>query len=431
MNLLDRTRRLLQGFTPAPSAKTQYYHVSCPEGHHLRGERTEGYQALRCPTCGEGIFILPRSPLPEPVASATEKRPAKAAMSSPSFDEGPITLKDPPAFSSTSGELEPLAEIEWVDEAAPVPETVNGSIDEAAPAAVEEKPASTPRPKATNAPAADTPRKPATSKPAPARPAQGPRVRTPAPTIVVEESVSRSEILKDWVRKHRNPLIFAAVGLVVLSTIGYRVGRSRFQDLPRIAKIGSEQGLPALDAGRFDTAQELLSEASRAVDALGGQVDKAEEIRQGAREAAIFTNLSPDSLESILADASADPKERESRFSTIYKGRSIIIDANIVAAPTSNGSGGYELDYRVIPTAEGSKRVGRLDLSHFRLFEDSLPKVGDHVIFGARLGGLNLDPVTGEWLFNLDPESGVSIRHSKALESIGWPTDTVTREAEQ
>ncbi len=115
MNLLERTRRLLRGLTPASPAKVQYYSVACPAGHRLRGERTEGYQALRCPTCGEGIFVLPRSPLPEPIA-AESGREAQAARVSldPEREDEPVRLSDPIA----APENEPAdvdGEIEWID----------------------------------------------------------------------------------------------------------------------------------------------------------------------------------------------------------------------------------------------------------------------------------------------------------------------------
>jgi DNA-directed RNA polymerase subunit RPC12/RpoP len=65
LNILDRARSLLQGITPTAPATVHYFSVACPEGHRLRGARTEGYQASRCPKCGERIFVLSRSPLPE------------------------------------------------------------------------------------------------------------------------------------------------------------------------------------------------------------------------------------------------------------------------------------------------------------------------------------------------------------------------------
>src|SRR5207253_3557871 len=72
LNILGRARKMWRGWSPPEQAKPQYYSVACPEGHLLRGMRTEGYQALRCPECGQGIFVLPRSPLPDPPAPPAE-----------------------------------------------------------------------------------------------------------------------------------------------------------------------------------------------------------------------------------------------------------------------------------------------------------------------------------------------------------------------
>ncbi|MGZ3470353.1 MAG: hypothetical protein ACXWO1_11890, partial [Isosphaeraceae bacterium] len=63
MDLLGGARSLFKGLGTPSVAKVQYYSVVCPLGHRLRGQRTGGYQALRCPSCGEGIFVLPASPL--------------------------------------------------------------------------------------------------------------------------------------------------------------------------------------------------------------------------------------------------------------------------------------------------------------------------------------------------------------------------------
>ncbi|MHC5542309.1 TFIIB-type zinc ribbon-containing protein, partial [Singulisphaera rosea] len=117
MNLLKRTRRLLQGLSAAAPAKAQYYSVTCPEGHRLRGERTEGYQALRCPTCGEGMFVLPKSPLPEPVSKEANRAPRKVSSPlPPEREDAPVALSDPVAVLPSGSDLDVDGEIEWVDE---------------------------------------------------------------------------------------------------------------------------------------------------------------------------------------------------------------------------------------------------------------------------------------------------------------------------
>jgi len=217
--------------------------------------------------------------------------------------------------------------------------------------------------------------------------------------------------------------MFSGVGLLIVATFGFRQWRQHRQDLPRVAALGRVEGLSALDEGKFDKAYQLLSAARRAVDSLGDAVEGASQIRQGAAEAAIYINLVPERLESILDEAGRyDTEEWPAHFSTLYKGRSILIDAHIIAVPGGSEDTGYELDYQIFPDGEGKlQRVGRIDTRGFRLFEDARPKVGDRVQFGARLASFTYDNQANEWLVGLEPDSGVFITHPKALEALGWP----------
>ena len=419
MNLLERTRRLLQGLTPASPAKVQYYSVACPEGHRLRGERTEGYQALRCPTCGEGIFVLPRSPLPEPVAAETAREAQSARVAvDPEREDEPVRLSDPIQAPQTEA-TDVDGEIEWVDpdsageepdsgENADFFESLSVSEQEAQGQAVDKR-----RPTGSKKSSGAPKDRQASGSP------RAPRADREPPRI----AVAARESLADWARRRRNPLIFLGVALIVMATVGFRVWRSKFRDLPRVVEIARVQGLEALDAGDFDTAHQLLSDGKRAVDALGGAVEGAAEVRHGAEEAAIFTTLVPEPLEQILIEASADAEEWSTRFSTFYKGRSLFLDCTVRAVPDATGSGSYDLDYRIIPNGEGTRpnRRGRIDLTGFRLFELTQPKPGDHVQFGARLASFTYDPINTEWLAGLEPESGVFLTHPRALEAIGRP----------
>ena len=101
-----------------------------------------------------------------------------------------------------------------------------------------------------------------------------------------------------------------------------------------IAEKGRIEGIPALDEGNFDKAYQLLSAAKSAVDALGGAVEGADEIRTAAAEAAIFVDLSPRLLEDMLEEAGrTDPDAWASKFETLYKGRAILIDSIITDEP--------------------------------------------------------------------------------------------------
>ena len=118
MKFLGRARKFLRELASEPEGKVQYFNVTCASGHRVRGERTEGYQALRCPACGEGVFVLPSSPLPEP-AAPVRSSPSKGASRGRAWvDDGPVELTDPGRVALDAGVHEPGmadAEIIWDD----------------------------------------------------------------------------------------------------------------------------------------------------------------------------------------------------------------------------------------------------------------------------------------------------------------------------
>jgi hypothetical protein len=410
LGLLDRAKLMLQGRPAAATSRSQYYRVACVEGHVLHGQRTEGYQALRCPVCNEGIFVLPRSPLPEPVvpASAKAARPRQPAAG-PGDD---LILADPPSPAEIAearaaqprprtqvqpqAETEPEAEIEWVDE-------VEATGTETSPA-------------------------PPPPKPKAARPKKAPAAA--APVEVVERPS-----LKEWALKRKNPLIFAAVALVVVATVGIRFRQRWLEELPRVAEVGRTEGLAKLDVGEFTIAKTLLAEAARAVNALGGQVEGADEIRQGAIEAALLADRCSEPLRDVLerAETHNPPDSWPSYFDAIYKGRSVIFQATVTSVPDpARPDSRYDLDYRVY-FGNGSTPRGkaRLDLTGFRLIESARPSVGDVITFGARLASLRVDRIdaaTGERLIELMPDSGSFITRPRVVELI-FPQEEPAEEA--
>ena len=403
----------MRGWGPAEPPRPQAYHVACASGHRLHGERGEGYQALRCPTCGEGIFVLPRSPLPDPPAPETRepsRGKGRPAASPVGLDDGPIPLIDPPAPRPIDDVPVDDDEIEWLepeseaDEPAaskPAPreesppvrvafdvESVLADEVKAPPAAV---PSATPTPQ------------PARVRAAANRPRRPPADRPERPTIAIEEPGGYGA----WARRHRHALIFVGVAILVVGTVGMQLRRQRRQALPGIVERGRIEGLPALDAGEFDVARRILGEAARSVDALGGAVEGASEVRQGAAEAGIFVDLIPTSLEELVGEAARAENERAwaERFESLYRGRSILLD-------------GQAAEYRIL-TRSGlnSNRVGRIETEGFPLLEPARPGI----VIGARLESVGL--VEGVWRVGLDPESGVVMTHWDALRAFGWPVE--------
>ncbi len=397
---------MMQGWATAPPSRAQYYNAACSEGHRLQGRRTEGYQALRCPTCGEGIFVLPRSPLPEPPEPATPARSRVAAAVEEAYvEDDPHALTDPVA--SFEAPDQPEAEIDWVDEIPTEPEVP--------------KEVAAPRPVAQGPP--KSPRKPPNSEPRGTAP--GGPIQAPGPATGPKVPAAPRPSLQEWAWGHRNALLVAAAAVLVVGAVAARWRRQRLDELPQIAEIGRAEGLKKLDAGEFDAAKKLLAEAADAVNALGGRFEGAESIRHGALEAAIFADRAPAGIAEMVEEArTCDPKEWPSRFAAHYKGRSVIIDAPIsdVPDPARPGSA-YRVDYPIYfgrgPKPEGH---GRIDLTGFRLFELAQPKVGERGPFGARYRSVELDLATSEWVVRFEPDSGVFILHPKALEAIDWPS---------
>lgn len=437
MNLLNRAKKFIQGGSPPPT-KPQHYNVNCPEGHRLSGARTEGYQALRCPSCGEGIFILPRSPLPEPPPPPADKhrassRPAAAPVQP--WSDDPITLSDPPPMANL-GVVDEEQEIEWEDEV--VQKEVEVPVEEPLP------PPQRPPARAPERPGAkDSPRaKPAEKSRAAAgqgspKPvgAARPHAARPSPKAaeIAIPAGSRHIDWREWAQRRRRPLIFAGVGLFILLAVSYRAWQATRANQPYIAMMGRTEGLQALDEGRFDTANQLLSNAKRAVEILRDQVEGAEEIKKGAAEAEIFAKLASDSLEVMLAKASAsDPAEWAREFKTFYKGHSVIIDASITRVPDADTKF-YELDYAILPStrAEGgpAPSIGRIDTTGLVLLDQIKPEVGTKLLFGARISTFEFDSSREQWVIGLEPNSGVQISHLKALQALGWPElETATSE---
>jgi len=345
-------------------------------------------------------------------------------------DEGPIELKDP--AQGTVDIVEPddsavEAEIIWDDEAAgeasPAPERPaprpagSGASASPVPAAAAAKPSlgatpTTGRPKAAR-------RQPATLDP-------GPGARVP----VAETRTGTSDLAQPRTAREpgRRPLVvLACVVVLALGTLGWRTWRQRWSNLPQVARIGATEGIAALEDGKFDLANQLLSPAREAVDALGGAVEDADKIRHAADEASIFVNLLNDSLESLLEKAArTSPQAWADQFKTLYKGRAVVIEATITATPDTAASHLYELDYLVLPPGQGVKEQppphARIDLTGFEAITLVEHKEGDHVVFGGRLAAFQYDKEAQEWLIRFEPNSGVSIKYYKALQSMGWPS---------
>jgi hypothetical protein len=468
LKFLGRAKMFLQSLASEAPSRVQYFNVTCASGHRVRGERTEGYQALRCPACGEGVFVLPRSPLPEPVAppAADEPRPAGVRFGETFIDEGPVELADADHLAVELVDREPErggAEIIWDDtprkadsprgrtsptakDAGSVlqrpyePGEVEDTVQPSARAAPPPRPRARPEPvegaapgspavrpgaaAASEASDAGAKRRESRAKATAARSARPRRGRElPIPAILEVESVPKPRA------RSRLRLLILLLPLLVLATVAWRVWRSYRQEFPLIVERGRTEGIAALEDGDFDRAYQLLSAAKTAVDGLGGAVEDADEIRHAADEAALFVDPAP-LLEDLLAEAArTNPETWATRFDTLYKGRSVFIQSRIRAIP--QGSSGYQLWYRVFSPGEASTprdggmpradRFADIDLAGFELLELARIAVDRDVCFGARIASFRYDSDQKHWVVRLEPKSGVFVLHRKALEAAGWP----------
>ena len=408
MGFLGKAKKMIRGSGAAEPLRPQYYQVACPEGHVIRGERTEGYQALRCPHCGDGVFVLPRSPLPLPLppAPATARAKARPARAQPAFaDDLGIELTDAPPQQD-------LDEILWVDPEPAKPSTDRQAV---APPPVDSSPEPEMEPD-FDFPVDAPPEIPARSK-SKARPkAASPAVSSrPVPNRPIGREPGLVVVPVKSRRGGRVVLVLGAVSVVAAATIFLVMRKQRLQELPHLAEVNFNEGKDALEAGRFDEAKLKLGRASKAYSELGIRDETAADAIRFAEEAAILNDLDPDTPKEIVEEvARLDEVEGQKKFDAFHKGRTILINGIV----ESVDGGRVELRERIlIGRGPVPSRIGRWDLLDFKLLKDNGLKTDDSVIFGAKLKSIRLEG--REWRIKLEPDSGVWMSNSKAL-AIGF-----------
>ena len=131
----------------------------------------------------------------------------------------------------------------------------------------------------------------------------------------------------------------------------------------------------------------------------------------------------PEPLETILSEraGAVDPDQWNARFDREYRGRSVLIEALVIATASP---GENALNYEILARGTTDPRRGRIDFEGFGLYERNPPEPGSHVIFGARLRAVEPGD-GGSWRFLLEPDSGVPMTHQEAIRALGWvPVET-------
>lgn len=422
MGLFDRGRkRGAQTAATGQPAEDLWFEARCPAGHELTGRRHEEFQAVRCPECGEGIFVLPTSWLPVPPAASPadlvplgrirdvaveepEAEPDDAEEQAPPPPAGrtPIALK--PADQKRKSTDMPVD-----DPAARYQVAASGRVAQADFEKIV---------------AQDTRRKPAPATPEAAPAATAPRQK---PVEAAEPDADEDEFDEDDFQPLRLPFfkrigkgtwIGLGVVTVIALTVFIQLRQAHRERLPQLANLGRTEGMAKLEAGQFDEAKQILGDAAAAYDEMKENSDEARTIRQAAREAAIFADLASRPLEEILDKVAAEGAAVK-EFQDLDKGRSVIIESRVTKTPQQGGL--YDIDYRVAvgPGPSPARPLGQIDLKGLKLLDDLKPNVGETLLIGARLKELKLED--GAWWIRLEPDSGVMLTNWKALAAFGWP----------
>ena len=443
--MFGRNRKLIPGQSTGVQPQIQHYVLSCLHGHDLHGTRTESYQALRCPTCGSGIFVLPRSPLPDLPPVSADDEPStrtafqKGAREAAALQDSPIEYSDVPAGARTGCGSKKIV---WLDEDSSQDASEPLSLSDEEILAEYQSP-SQPVPAGRSQ----------TAEP----PASGSDHRSAAPRTSRDSRRGRGDAadqadefdevedhdsddlayepfkvrLARWAVRRKGLLSVLTVIGVVCSTLAYNAWRPYREQLPHTAEVNFVEGMEAFEQADYDQAKLKLGRAAASFKTLGSRDERTSLAVQFAAEAAIFADLCTYRLDEILDEAArTDAEAWKRRFEIAYKGRAIILDTEIEGPPPPGASAGaYPLLYRVLlgrgPTPS---KIGRIDLQQFKLFEGQSLKEGDSVLFGARLAGCQLEG--GEWKFSLEPESGVLLTRFENLKRQGWsPRETISIEA--
>jgi len=120
MNLFARLRRWLPPAPFRPKVEVPF-NITCKSGHIVQGTRRHRHQIVQCNTCGEDVFVLPRSPWPDADARA---------------DGGPKSIRSPwrgPAIAGTLTLVAVLAGmaylLSFLSQKASIPQNIETHIE--------------------------------------------------------------------------------------------------------------------------------------------------------------------------------------------------------------------------------------------------------------------------------------------------------------
>lgn len=433
MKIINRNQR--RGNKLAQTAESINFEARCPSGHLITGQRQEKFQAIRCPECSEGIFVLPTSWLPVPPSSSpgkvvklsqfgkAELLPSKVGdYDGDDGDEELVEMDNQHGSDRGSGlqlsEYETQAEADESDlsedpaASYPVEPGREVNADELARIAREDLRKNKAQPKQDRRARRDQSAKSAVKK------TQADDNSDDQVDQMEEDFSPDEQRLPLFKRVGTKTWIMLGVTVVISLTIYFQIRQRHREKLPQLAQLGRTQGMELLKSGKFDEAKKILADAASAYAEMNDRTEVAREIQQASREAAILADLVGRPLEEIL-DRYAAGGEGKAEFESLEKDRSIIIESRITSTPDNGGV--YDIDYRIAvgPGPDSARPLGRLDLSSLILLKNLKPELGDQLLIGLRIQGFEL--TDSQWLVKVDPQSGVLMTNWDALATIGWP----------
>lgn len=296
------------------------FQLPCDCGEAITGWRTDSHQRISCPACRQPHLILPGNAYPTVKRSLAAQPPAPALKSNE---------RTKPANRKSTNR------------------TTKSRDEKHAPA-----------------------ESPVKTQPAPAEP-EAARIDL-SPTLHVGRK-----------RRLRLRLIVVSIAALFAVTTWSLWTRSAREHARATIPVASKEGLDALRAGDFTTAERELTLAVAGLDTLRRQDAAAVAIRQAHREAVAGEGLSPQDFVAVaeaFIDGTGDEGVRRKRFLNDFGSKWLLFDADLTRGP----SDGYEFD---VPLAVQDSALQIVcDFPELRrLAAETPPKQSVRVIFAAQI----------------------------------------------
>ncbi len=377
----------------------QPFRVTCACRNEMTGLRQSTHQTLRCPQCGQTLFILPRDPFP-PVKTEEKRRSSRSAIfgtkvskPTPEAEPNADARGDRARASVAATTAEPPDAAKDVDRPKEITEFV------AAPKVLE--------------PIFEPPKK---RRRLLARFRRGGRAEPKAPKGMLDK-----RLLKRRTFFTRFRLVVLGL-LAIVGVTGYFIIRSHRIDQAEIDLTRhGDKGLSLLKEHDNAAAVAELELSSEALDVLGWDNAHARLVRQAHREAVAINGLATAPLMEIVDVAGED------RFNAGFKDKWIVMQTKAMRAAPPNDWGDDRRRRKRIPdivsfdcpvTVHGAQvRLVADNRALERILPDEAPS--GEVIVGGRLASFSR-AADGEVTISLDGGSLFLWAGAETLQDLGF-----------